>query len=123
MKDLNKARVSQEKWVADAVADGWSLEPTCSEPVETAGKMHLGDWVALYISRPHDVHLNVWGPDGLDVVVPEVYKLDALRANLRKCGFCGAADVDVVRISFAGRTCRPCHKKNVARIEHEGWTR
>lgn len=133
-------------WVESAVADGWSLRPTYNEPVEHAGTLtrpaaddecagahERTTWVVMYLNRPpgptkhgnrlrRDIAIHAWGPDRLAVKAPRPYSMEAMRAALRTCLDCGLADVDVVRIGFAGRTCRACHAKNVALVEYPGWT-
>lgn len=65
--DLEEKRNVLRKWISDAVADGWSLQPTYGpdEPVEFAGTLtrvpaedecvgaqRLTTWVVSYLDRP-----------------------------------------------------------------------
>ena len=85
--DLEEKRNVLRKWISDAVADGWSLQPTYGpdEPVEFAGTLtrapaedecvdaqHRTTWVVSYLDRPgkhaFDVSISAWAPDRLSVV-------------------------------------------------------
>lgn len=118
-------------WVADAVADGWSIEPTYSqEPVERAARLRRDGFSVQALmrdnDRPHgrtiETSIHVWGPDGLAVRPGLKYNFDQLRAGLRTCNSCRATDVPTRRYSFAGRCCEACLPAMRAKHEQGNWT-
>jgi len=118
------------KWVADAVADGWTIRPTYeSEPVESAAKMHKDGFTAMALMRVHEAgkkwkyeaQLSVWGPDGLAIRPSPYYDFTALKAGLRNCPVCRATDVETERYAFAGRCCAVCLPKMREMHEEPGW--
>jgi hypothetical protein len=141
MKNLGNATKEQvEQYRVAMIADGWAHEATYGGPAQRGGE---SEELAMSLSkdgfkcstllrgpgyhpRADIVHydLSFWGPDGLVVTPPAEYSMDALRAGLRRCGYCGATDVDTERILFAGRCCQKCRKdsKLTAREEFPGWT-
>lgn len=124
-----------EAWRLAALADGWQQVPTYrGESVERAATLTKDGFKALLINRPSgperpdgsgftgEVQLNVWGPDGLAVLVPKVYDFAALTENLQRCEFCQQVVEKTVRIGWAGRACPPCREKHAPEIERPGWT-
>lgn len=116
-------------WTDAALADGWSSTPMYErEPEEQARILRSDGWYAMVFRRPQkgymkypECNVTVWGPDGLQIKVPTVYTRAALEAAIRTCQYCGAADVDTIRLSFAGRSCKPCRVKLAPTIEAPGW--
>ena len=64
----------------------------------------------------------MWGPDGMQVVVPVIYDATKLIAGLRACLYCDAQDVPTQRVSFAGRCCATCFSEQKRIQEYPGWT-
>ena len=94
-----------------AIADGWGPHPKWPEDAYWLEKSGFtmggaGSGGQIYI----------WGPDGLHIAVPEAYSFDAIKAGLRRCYYCGATDVDTVRVGFAGRACKACQPKEEAKL-------
>jgi hypothetical protein len=125
---------SVRRWVADAVADRWEIEPTYqSEPVESAATLTKDGFKVLALMRDRgedrDVHycceakVSAWGPDGLAIRVPRTYDFDLIQQSLRRCGECGADDVETQRVGFAGRVCESCLPAAQKKYEFDGWTR
>lgn len=126
--DLEAAR----KWVADAVADGWTIEPTyASEPAERAASLWKDGYHVLALMRDnsehkykykHEAQINLWGPDGLAIKAPSVYDFALIEAGNRRCGECGKTDVDTQRVGFAGRCCAEGLPAAQKKYEYPGWT-
>lgn len=114
-----------EKWVADAVADGWHVGPIYPghESVGRAARLNKDGWKALVYNRGDlGSSIAVWGPDGLAVEAGSVYSMDVLVAGLTRCHYCPRVDAPTRRISFAGRCCEKCHPKLLPVMEYPGWT-
>ena len=129
-EDIERVR----QWVAAAVADGWTIYPTYrTEPVESAARLSKDGFQAQVLMRDHgtegthrwryEAKVSLWGPDGLCLSVPQVYDWERLTSATRMCGECGAKDVDIQRVGFAGRCCATCLSKARAKYEYDGWTR
>lgn len=112
------------EWSADAVADGWKISPTYSgEDVGTAFSLAKNGWTASGIVRGNPADsLCIWGPDSLQVKVPEVYSMASLIEALKICQYCDAKDIPTSRVSFAGRCCLNCLPEQKRRLEYPGWT-
>jgi hypothetical protein len=120
------------QWVADAVADGWTIEPTYgSEPVERAARLAREGWVILALMRDNrdrsqgagfEASINVWGPDGLSIEAPPFYDFATLKTGLTTCALCKAIEVETQRYSFAGRCCAACRPAAAAKYEQGNWT-
>lgn len=120
-------------WVAAAVADGWTIEPTYPcESVERAARLRRDGWLAQVVMRDmrtetkpgkwkYEAQVHVWGPDGLCVDPGAVYSWADLVAGLRVCDQCGGRDVDTKRVGFANRVCAVCVPAARKRIERPGW--
>lgn len=116
------------QFVADAVADGWTLEQTYdSEPSMRACKLKREGFVISVITRKnvgkwkYEANIHAWAPDKLAVIVPAVYSWDAFKDSQTTCNLCLKAGVETQRYSFAGRCCADCIEQ--ARKDHEqpGW--
>ncbi|HUW08396.1 MAG TPA: hypothetical protein VM537_01645 [Anaerolineae bacterium] len=130
-KEIERVR----RFVAAAVADGWEIAPTYqSEDVSRAARLTKDGFVMQTImrededGRPHawsrkgtEASISIWGPDGLGVDVPLEYDGDLIRSWTRKCGECGATDVDTKRVAFANRVCNACLPAARKKYEKPGW--
>lgn len=123
---------SVHKWVADAIADGWTAEPTYgnTEPIERAARLTRDGFVVQAITRPKgppqwaakdEVKLSVWGPDDLAVKAPATYSMAELQRQLHVCGECNGEFEKIVRLGFAGRVCPECRVRLAPTVEHKGW--
>jgi len=118
------------QWRADAIAAGWTHEPTYgeSESEDRAMRLHgPRGWTAQTLARPHErggatAMIYVWGPDGLAVDVPPFFDEQALEAATRLCSRCEASDVETQRVGFAGRVCAACITDARKEVERPGWT-
>jgi hypothetical protein len=121
------------QWVADAVADGWDIEPTYRvEPVGRAARLTRDGYIAMALMRDnsgetgrrwrYEANVSVWGPDGLAISVPRKYDFALIEKAVRRCGECGKEDVDTQRVGFAGRTCAGCLPEARKKHEYPGWT-
>lgn len=123
---------SVREFVAAAVADGWSIEPTypSHETAEQACRLRRDGYVALCLMRElpaggrwrFNTCVHLWGPDRLAITPPYPYDFAAIQAGLRTCLSCGRADVDVQRAGFAGRYCAICLPAERKAQEYPGWT-
>jgi hypothetical protein len=123
--NINEVRA----WVAAAVADGWTIEPTYGdhESVERAARLTRDGFVAQALMRDDlppivGAALYLWGPDGLAILTPRTYSFDSLVAGLRVCSKCRARNVDTQRVGFAGRVCATCLPATQKVAEFPGWT-
>lgn len=111
-------------WVALAVNDGWTQSPVTVGSSRTIMK---DGFCATFIPTLDGAgnrgfcHLAVYGPDGLQVLVPEVYNWEELQARLQTCMYCFAEKVKTYRIAFAGRCCEKCLPELRDRFEYPGW--
>lgn len=115
-------------WKVVAEADGWVFSPTYqNESVDHAFRGTREGFTIQGIARPGgegkspSASIHIWGPDGMAVRTPLVYSMEAIRAGARTCNYCGAEDVDTVRVGFAGRCCRSCEPTIRPQIETPGW--
>lgn len=114
----------------DAVADGWSIEPTYGdhEPMERAAKLCRDGYAMSVITREKtggwqfEAKVHIWGPDRLAIDPPEFYDFAEIERRTRICGYCGATEVRTQRVGFAGRCCENCLPAMRKRIETPGWT-
>lgn len=113
----------------DAVADGWSIEPTyISESVDSASRLKRDGFVMLIVTREKvgkwefEANVNIWGPDGLAIRPPEFYDFSKIELGTRTCNYCGKSDVPTERVGFAGRCCAACLPEARRKIETPGWT-
>lgn len=122
---------SVRAFVAAAVADGWSIEPTYgSEPVTSAARLQKAGYMGQALMRVKDkpskwkyeAQISLWGPDGLAIKPPCPYDWNAITAGTTRCSACGADGVKTVRYSFAGRCCESCLPKMREQHERPGWT-
>jgi hypothetical protein len=117
------------EWREAAEADGWEFQPTyMTEAVERAFRGTREGFVIQGICRSGNerypapsASIHIWGPDGLAIKPPLTYDMEAIRRGVRVCGYCGADDVDTVRVGFAGRCCRACEPTVRPRVETPGW--
>jgi hypothetical protein len=130
LEDLESAR----QWVADAVADGWTIEPTYrTESIKRAATLTKDDYKALVLMRDdshtpgsrfkYTAQVSVWGPDGLAINVPREYDFALIEKAVRRCSECGVDDIDTQRVGFAGRVCAACLPAAQKKHEYPGWTR
>lgn len=111
-------------WVADAVNDGWGWAPVQLGSTRTILK---DGFCASFLPYKDEAgnkaftHLAVYGPDGLQIQVPERYSWEAVQAALRTCMYCFAENVQTHRIAFAGRCCLACLPVLRERLEYPGW--
>ena len=119
------------KWRTDLQADDWAIQPTYQhEPVEHSWKATKDGFIVMGLARPipspdgtvPKPDINIWGPDGLAIEVPDQYSMSELIIRTRMCSVCGARDVATVRVAFANRTCEECRPKLAAKLERPGWT-
>lgn len=127
-----KAIEGVRQYVADATADGWSIEPTyATESIERAAHLRREGFVMSIIARDDrnekgrrfmfSAQVNIWGPDGLAITPPRLYDFDEIKARARTCNNCGAKDAETTRYSFAGRCCANCLPEMRATHEKPGW--
>jgi hypothetical protein len=113
------------KWKKNAKKAGFKESPIYdTEPIETACKL-IGHGFKIHIyNRPHlqEPDITGWGPDELQIEIPENFSLSALQENLNKCMYCGKKS-EIVRLSFAGRSCSQCREKYKNKYELPGWTK
>jgi hypothetical protein len=114
-----------QAWRAAAEADGWEVNPTYShEPVDRAATMSREGFQAQAITRGNrGDELTIWGPDKLQVTVPDAYLWATLTENLKRCMECARVVAHVQRVGFAGRCCDACLPSARRRDEFPGWTR
>lgn len=120
-------------WIADAVADGWSMRPTySSEPVERAITLDRDGYRIMAINRSEsngkkpgnwysESKINIWGPDGLTIPPPQFYDFAKIAKFVTHCSVCKTDGVKTVRYSFAGRCCEKCLPEMRAKHERPGW--
>ena len=113
-----------------AAADGWGVVPTYPpEPIDNAAKGTKEGFVFHTIARGsvgkwlHQASGSLWGPDGLAIDPPKVYDWNFIQAAVKHCNYCGADDVAVQRVGFAGRCCHACLPAVRQKVEYPGWTR
>ena len=95
------------RYVADAVADGWSIAPTYqNESVDRAARLKREGFVMQVLMRTHEPSLHkwqfeakvhLWGPDGLALNPPAAYNFAEIEKSTRTCNHCGATDIHTVR--------------------------
>lgn len=117
------------QWRRDAMADGWTSEPTyrAQETDETHARLWRDGFVAHVMARPggpsthggpflpmYGVH--VWGPDGMAIRVGLVYDDEAIRRGPETCIYCGVHPVKTERVGFAGRACPTCRPIEWAKL-------
>jgi hypothetical protein len=122
-----------EQYVADAMADGWSIIPTYGdENVDRAATLNRDNFVMMIINRSaangkkpgrwrSESHISIWGPDGLSIPPPRIYDWDTIVAAQTKCSVCGSSGVETKRYGFAGRCCEACLPRMQAKHEYLGW--
>jgi len=123
------ALMGVRQWRSDAIAAGWSHEPTYgeSESEERAMRLHGPDgWVVQTLARTHEsggatAMIYAWGPDGLAVDVPPFFDVAVLEAATRTCSRCEVTDVETQRVGFAGRVCAACIVDARKEVERPGW--
>lgn len=119
-------------WRDAAMADGWSIQPTYeSESSERASTLHKEGWTAQILTRDnsglaplkylYEASVNVWGPDGMGIIPPDVYDWEKIKAGLTTCNSCGKPGVETHRYSFAGRCCAECLPSMRKKHEYPGW--
>lgn len=112
-----------------AVEDGWSIKPTySSESVDSASTLRRDGFQMSILTRRLDnlkykysVSIDIWGPDELVVMVPDVYGWEPIRRNLNRCNYCKKYVATCTRVSFAGRVCPDCDPKVRPSLERQGW--
>lgn len=122
------------RWGLAAVADGWEQSKLYSgEPLDRACRLYRDGFSAQVICRrgtgPDEPNRNlgigeihIWGPDGLQIVVPLVYPgWEYFPRSLFHCSQCHRVDRPTVRVSFAGRVCEECLPSARAVSERPGW--
>jgi hypothetical protein len=130
IEDLESVR----QWVADAVVDGWSIEATYRvESVERAATLVKDGYKALVLMRDnsnetgrrwkYEAQVSAWAPDRMAISVPRHYDFALIEKAVRRCGECGAKDVDTQRVGFAGRACVACLPAARKKYEFPGWTK
>jgi hypothetical protein len=112
-----------KSWVKAALADGWEKSPIYKgESIDTAMNLEKDGFMAMaYMRSEQNCSVSVWGPDKLQVSVPEIYSFDKLQQNTHKCDYCEREFMETQRLGFAGRVCAKCHAENVAKVEYRGW--
>lgn len=121
-------------WVADAVADGWSIRPTYNEPVERAATLEKDGFKIQVINRSEsngrkpgnwysESKISIWGPDRLAIPTPRFYDFKKLSERLTYCPVCKTSGVETQRFSFAGRCCAKCLPEMQRQHEYPGWTK
>ena len=123
-----------KQWVADAVADGWGIEPTYrTELIDSAARLTRDGFVAMALMRDrgenhdrryrYEAKVSAWGPDGLAIRVPQKYDFTLIERATRRCSECGHEDVETQRVGFAGRVCATCLSAARKKHEYPGWTK
>lgn len=127
--EAEAALAGVRQWRSDAIAAGWSHEPTYGESESEDRAMRLTGplgWSAQTIARPNEnggaaASIHVWGPDGLAVEVPPFFDMGALTAATLRCSRCKAEGVETQRVGFAGRVCGACISEARKEVERPGW--
>lgn len=119
-----------QKFVADAVADGWMIRPTYdTESVNRHATLDREGFKLMAKTRTdvgswkYETQINGWGPDGLVIRIPDVYSWTAIQDAVRVCDNCGKHVAQTHRYGFAGRCCAECLPAMQKEYECEGWTR
>lgn len=124
-----KQRVN--KWVSDAVTDGWERTATYgdSESIDRASKLKRDGFVVQVLTREPSERTNKaeyelcgWGPDSLAIRLPHPYSWEKLQESLTVCGECGKKSTGTQRVGFAGRCCDECLPAARKKHEYPGWT-
>lgn len=116
-----------------AIADGWSCVPTYGdhEPMDSHATLNKEGFVCHVKARDrgegkkkyrYEVQVSLWGPDRLCITAPMVYDWEAIKAGVRRCGYCGQEDVETQQVGFAGRSCEKCLPSARKQDEYPGWT-
>lgn len=123
------------RFIADAIADGWSSRPTYAHEAEDQARtMDKDGFKMLVLTRSKDaprtykyfgkykyeLSLNAWGPDGLALDTHIDYYMEYLKKGLTTCAECGSIG-STHRVGFAGRVCRACLPEAKKRVEFPGW--
>lgn len=109
------------EWVKSAEADGWveyDREGLImgEKMVEGLGRFAF----AAVIDDYGNGNITMWGPDGLQTVVPMPYRPPGAYL-LETCPVCGATGVKTYQYSFAGRACAKCLPEKQKEYEFPGW--
>src|SRR5580692_4339081 len=126
--------IAVQQFIADAVVDGWAIEPTYrnSESIEQAARLTRDGFVIHTINRSaangekprrwlSESMVHIWGPDGLEISTPSQYEFEEIKNGLQKCSECKRIGVKTERVGFAGRCCIECLPKLRAQIETPRW--
>ena len=119
----------KKEFIKAMIADGWEYDPELVHRVNAKTPQHWlqlqkEGWNACIFEVNEEgtfTRSSVWGPDKLQIVIPEEYSMEAFIAALRTCMYCKATDVDTQRVSFAGRCCEKCLPKKRKELEYPGW--
>lgn len=119
--DISRLAWARE-YEASAQADGWLPEFRSgwytrdsfiiAVKAEETPKSPVGKYRA---------EVTIWGPDGLQIEVPEAYSMDTIRAALRVCMYCHRSDINTQRVGFSGRVCADCLPEQRKQQEFRGW--
>lgn len=119
--DISRLAWAQEYGMT-AQADGWL-------PERSSGWYTRDSFIMVIEAKEtpkspvgkYHAEVTIWGPDGLQIEVPETYDMDAIRAALRVCMYCHRTDIDTQRVGFAGRVCADCLPAQRKLQEFRGW--
>lgn len=119
------------KWRDDAINDGWSSEPYFeSESIERAIKLKKDGFKASILTRndsdkkqkyKYQAVITIWGPDDLQIKVPEKYDWNFIKLGVNCCNYCNSENVKTQQVSFAGRCCQNCIEIQRQKLEYNGW--
>lgn len=113
-----------------AVEDDWICTPLYTdESMSSAAKLIRFGFTMQIIARvlksggpTYQASVHIWGPDRLVIKPPDVYNRVTILSGMRTCNDCGATNVDIQRVSFAGRVCANCIDQARKDREQPGWT-
>jgi len=111
-----------------AIADGWSLKTeengNCDYFILNREGFTMHCMARLHKSTckwKYQAEVTIWGPDGLQIRVPDMYDWEEIQKRVDVCMSCGAVG-KIQRVGFAGRYCSKCVPAQRKIQEFPGWT-
>lgn len=141
---MDLTRAQTEQWIEDALKDGailgfvyqneearglpptdpsvYGLKLTFPTPEGEFLAHVYRNWATSLESRYRrdDARISIWGPDELQIKVPETYR-PLGKADLDTCAYCHRTGTKTARVSFAGRCCQDCLSEQRKELEYPGW--
>jgi hypothetical protein len=109
-------------YIATARADGWVDHTEHKTGGDMTWLMKDGWSLCAIMARGEaSGAITIWAPDQLQIIPPREYNWMEIGRQTRYCEYCKSADVDTVRIGFAGRCCATCRPKLAKILEKFGW--